>query len=239
MHTMKSIYINGDSYSAPDQSLTVYSQHLAQLTGRTVINRARSGMGNRNIIRTTLQDLHQAEPCVCVVALSFIHREELWCADAVWQRNPQLHARMRSTERQQGSRFITDSWLSDADTNSLPLGHRRYMDICRQWSDAYVDLYMLAHSLTQLGHDYYIFGAAHNTIGAPELDFQYRGYLFNLPQYQWCQQNPRIRMLEQFDIPTWAQDRGITTTSTGHLDTEGHLLFAQWLQAEMVAQGLL
>jgi hypothetical protein len=234
---MKSIYINGDSLSAPDPSLTVYSQHLAQLTGRTVINRAHQGVGNRNIIRTTLEDLHRADAQVCVVALSFIDREELWCDDRVWQHNPQLSHRIRGTERQQGSRFVTDSWLTELD--SLPLGHRRYMDICRQWTDAYVDLYMLAHSLTQLGHDYYIFGAAHNSMGAPELDFRYRGYLFNLPQYKWCQQNPRIRLLEQFDIPTWARDRGIATSRTGHLDTAGHLLFAQWLQQQLVSLNLI
>lgn len=234
---MRSIYINGDSYSAPSYHHKVYSDFLQDTTGRNIDNQAMTGACNRNIIRNTLQDLHNKEPTLCILGLSFITREELWVNNNDQWNNKKTHLahKIRTKERKLGSRFVTDSWME----NELPPGYRRYMDICRQWCDAYVDLYMLANTLTQLGHDYYIFGAAHNTMGSPELDFGYLGYLFNLPQYIWCKQNPRILALEEFDIPAWAKNREIKTTETGHLFEEGHEQFAYWLKERLLEQKLL
>jgi hypothetical protein len=233
---MQSIYINGDSYSAPCYH-KVYGDFLQHSTGRTVDNQASIGVGNRNIIRNTLQDLNNKEPTLCILGLSFITREELWVNDKNQWNDTKINikTRIREKERKQGSRFVTDSWME----NNLPPGYRRYLDICRQWCDAYVDLYMLAHTLTQLGHDYYIFGAAHNSMGGTELDVDYQGYLFNLPQYIWCKQNPRILALEEFDIPSWAQNEKIKTTETGHLLEEGHKQFADWLKERLEEQKLL
>lgn len=233
---MRSIYINGDSYSAPKQQHRVYGDFLQEITGIPVDNQALVGAGNRNIIRNTVADLSRREPTLCVLGLSFITREELWATDDQWNdKEIRLATRIRDRERRLGSRFITDSWLE----KNPPPGYRRYMDICRQWCDAYMDLHMLAHTLTQMNHSYYIFGAAHNSMGDPELDFGYRGYLFNLPQYIWCRQNPHIIPLEEFDIPRWARDRNTDTTETGHLLEEGHRRFAEWLAEQLKKTKLL
>jgi len=78
---MTILYVNGDSYSAPDEKFKVYSEILGEKLSVPVVNDAMAGSSNDRIFRTTLEyisSLGDDEKPLVIIGFSFLTREETW-----------------------------------------------------------------------------------------------------------------------------------------------------------------
>jgi len=169
---------------------------------------------------------------IVIVGNSFVTRTDTWVQKSetveYWDRHSH-------PERKNGNRSIPLQHFDDKHKSWF-----RTMDICTQWQQYYYGLFCFAHTLKSLGHDFFLFNAANNPIGEPELDEHFRGYLFNTPYYIWSHSQPNILPGDTFSIPSWCEENSVGTTDTGHIaDDEGCLLFSKWLHKQMLEGKLL
>jgi hypothetical protein len=211
------IYVNGDSYSA---GITPYSKFLNDLTDIPVINDAMAGSSNDRIFRTTLEyctTIPKTKKSLIIIGFSFVTREETWIKNI----SPYSH-RIKDYP---GSKFISTGWLDRDPVNTQTQHLIIDQNINKQMVNFYTKLFMLSQTLKQLDVPYFIFSAANNS-DFKELDWN---SLNNLNIHQLVKQDTSIANLHTFNIPTWADEHQIPTTSTGHLYTDGHKQFADFL----------
>jgi len=223
------IFINGDSYSATTQHTTTYSQYLKNLTDTTVINQAMAGGSNDRIFRTTLEyclGCTADKTPLIMIGFSFIPREETWLEN--------IDAYAQKIKDYPGSKFVTTDWINYKDLDCLTKQAIIDQNINKQMINFYTKLFMLTQTLQRLGFPYFLFSAADNT------DYKNLNWdsLRSLKLYQAVLQDPNIFDLHQFNIPKWAKDHVLTTTETGHLYTDGHEKFANFLYTKVVSKYL-
>lgn len=219
------ILVAGDSYSME------WPKQFSTLIPNQITNVSSYGRSNLFVWSSALNYLAKVDKKhIVIIGNSFITRTDTWVEKTKNFWEPKGHP-----ERKTGNR-------------STPLQHfeKKYeqwfktSDICTLWQSYYVELYSIAHTLQSLGHDFFLFNAAINVMGDPELDGDFTGYLFNTPYYKWCHSQPNILPGDTFSIPTWCKDNDVKTTSTGHIaEAEGCLVFSKWLHKQMTEAKLL
>jgi hypothetical protein len=199
------IYVNGDSYSAENNEITVYSKYIEELLGDTVINSAVVGSSNDRIIRTTIEDCLKFSPSLAIIGLSFITREEVWWKDS-------LVTLDSIKDDKQGWNSFKDKIVD--------------LNINHQMIHFYTKVFMLIKTLEQLNIDYLIFSAADN------IDFRALNwdYLKTFRHVNLIWENQKVIDFHSFNVPLWAKENNYPTTATGHLLTSnGHYNFANYL----------
>ena len=221
------ILIAGDSYSLN------WPAQFSKLVPNPIKNISSRGRSNLFIWSSTVNYLARVKTKhTVIVGNSFITRKDTWVENQI---NKKTWDEVQHPERKNGNL-------------SMPLQHYdkkyeewfRTSDICTLWQEYYYNLFCFAHTLKSLGHDFFLFNAAVNVMGDPELDSYFRGYLFNTPYYNWCHSQPNILPGDTFSIPEWCGKNNVKTTDTGHIaDDEGCLVFSKWLHKQMVEAKLL
>ena len=221
------ILVAGDSYSLE------WPKQFSKIIQNPVTNISSQGRSNLFVWSSAINYLMQTNTKhIVIVGNSFITRTDTWIEKSekkeYWEYG-------QHPERKNGNK-------------STPLQHHdnkykawfRTSDICTLWQEYYHDLFCFAHTLKSLGHDFFLFNAAVNVMGDPELDSDFRGYLFNTPYYIWCHSQPNILPGHTFSIPEWCEGNKVKTTDTGHIaDDEGCLVFSKWLHKQMLEGKLL
>ena len=221
------ILIAGDSYSLD------WPAQFSKLVPNPIKNISSHGRSNLFIWSSTVNYLARVKTKhTVIVGNSFITRKDTWVENQI---NKKTWDEVQHPERKNGNLSMP-----------LQLYDKKYeewfrtSDICTLWQEYYYNLFCFAHTLKSLGHNFFLFNAAVNVMGDPELDFNFRGYLFNTPYYNWCHSQPNILPGDTFSIPTWCEGNNVETTSTGHIaDAEGCLVFSKWLYKQMVEAKLL
>jgi hypothetical protein len=221
MNKYDSIYINGDSYSAPIADQLVYGDYLKTSLDIEVVNRARRGSSNHRIFRTSLEDLSDKNNCLAIIGLSFITRDETWYEG----NDPDIQSNIPDTDTYSATRLITLDYLMEYDSWQKIKDNIVDMNVNRQLTHFYTNLFMFANTLENLGIDYFIFSAADNQ------DWRKANWPFitSLKTTQWCSANKNIHQLHKFCIPKFAQENNLPTNSTGHLYADGHEMFSKYL----------
>ncbi|CAB4137918.1 hypothetical protein UFOVP328_133 [uncultured Caudovirales phage] len=215
------LYVNGDSYSADMANFKVYGHYLADKLSIPLINQASVGSCNDRIFRTTMEyiaSLSDQEKPLIVIGFSFFTRDEVWLKNIDNYKN-----HIQDFDQ---SHFVSMAWLLqnkniDAETKSLIVEQ----NINKQIINFYTKLYMLTKILKSLNLTYFIFSAAENE---DYKDINW-GSLNNLSMYRSVVQDPNVCDFQKFNIPSWARTNNITTTKTGHLLSDGHYKFADFL----------
>ena len=221
------ILIAGDSYSLD------WPAQFSKLVPNPIKNISSHGRSNLFIWSSTVNYLARVKTKhTVIVGNSFITRKDTSVENQI---NKKTWDEVQHPERKNGNLSMP-----------LQLYDKKYeewfrtSDICTLWQEYYYNLFCFAHTLKSLGHNFFLFNAAVNVMGDPELNFDFRGYLFNTPYYNWCHSQPNILPGDTFSIPTWCEGNNVETTSTGHIaDAEGCLVFSKWLYKQMVEAKLL
>ena len=221
------ILVSGDSYSVE------WPHQFSKLISNPVTNISSRGRSNLFIWSSTINYLCKKNVShIVIVGNSFVTRTDNWTEKSktkeYWESrgHPERKSGNKSLPLQQFEKKYKD-WFRTAD-------------ICVLWQQYYYGLFCFAHTLKSLGHDYLLFNAAHNTIGDPELDDDFRGYLQNTPYYIWSHSQPNILPGNTFSIPEWCKENNIETTDTGHIANEhGCLIFSKWVYQKMLDGKLL
>jgi len=223
------LLINGDSYSAPQES-KVYGDFLGEALGIPVKNFAIRGSNNDRILRSTIeyiQDIKQVytNPLV-IVGWSFIRRREVW----YYGNNEKI---MKKWQINDQSRFITLDHLLNEGLATLEQKALVNDDssLHKQLTDFYTNLYLFGNLIESLGLDYLCFSSGDNT----DCPIHCFPFINSLHQVQWVAQNKNFYKLHDFCIRKWASENAINTTSvTGHLSEQGHKKFADLLLSELL-----
>lgn len=221
------ILVAGDSYSVE------WPKQFAGLIPNPVTNISSKGRSNLFIWSSVVNYLTKVnKKHLVIVGNSFITRTDTWVENSVekefWEdRSHPEHKRGNQSVPLQHFSKKYDQWF-------------RTSDICTLWQSYYFGLYSFAHTLNSLGHDFFLFNAAVNVMGEPDLNSDFRGYLDNTPYYKWCHSQSNILPGNTFSVPDWCKNNGVKTTDTGHIaDEEGCLVFAKWLHTQLVKDKLL
>jgi hypothetical protein len=221
------ILIAGDSYSID------WPKQFSKIIQNPITNISSRGRSNLFVWSSAINYLTKVDTKhIVIVGNSFITRTDTW------------------VEKTKTKEYWEEGWHPERKNGnrSMPLQHfnKKYeewfrtSDVCTLWQSYYFGLYSFAHTLKSLGHDFFLFNAAVNEIGGPDLDFNFRGYLFNTPYYNWCHSQPNILPGDTFSIPEWCVKNNVKTTDTGHIaDDEGCLVFSKWLHEQIVQIKLL
>ena len=226
------ILINGDSYSALHSDKKVYSQWLAEQLNIPVKNVAAIGCSNQRILRSSIEHVKQLReefqnPLV-LIGWSFVHRLEVWYPG----NNEEIIKKIPDTTISPGSKLITLDWV--LNSNEATIAHKALVDdiqVPKQLTDFYTNLYMFGNLLESMNLDYRFFSAARNI----DCSIKYYPHLHSLTQSRWVTDNPRILKLHEFCISTWAKDNDPECDPvTGHLSESGHQKFAEFLIGNVI-----
>lgn len=221
------ILVAGDSYS------TDWPKQFQKLITTPVVNISSQGRSNLFIWSSTINYLLKNNTKhIVIVGNSFVSRTENWVekSTTITDWDGPGHP-----ERNNGNKSIPLQLFNDKHQAWF-----RTADICTLWQQYYLGLFCFAHTLKSLGHNFFFFNAANNTMGEPEIDDDFRGYLFNTPFYIWSHSQPNILPGDTFSIPSWCKENNVETTHTGHIaNDEGCLTFSKWLHQKMVGCKLL
>jgi hypothetical protein len=216
------IYVNGDSYSAKNADFKCYSECLQDKLDIPVYNNAIMGSNNYRIIRITLENILemrvQYPRMLAILGMSFITRDEIWHDE-----NSKKSLAVPDLTEFPGSKLITSRVLNG--TWDEIKDHIVDLNINRQLVHFYTNLYMLTQTLEKHNIDYFIFSAAKND-GWKEANWS---FINSLRIVKECNSNPKIFNLHNFSIPVFAEQNGISTTSSGHMYSDGHDKFSEFL----------
>lgn len=222
------LLINGDSYSAPNNS-KVYGDFLAENLNIPVKNFAIAGSNNDRILRSTieyLEDIKQEykNPLV-IVGWSFVRRLEVW----YYGNNKKI---LNNVPDNSNSRFVTLDWL--LGSNEATLEQRALVNedlfVHKQLTDFYTKLYLFGKLLESFNLDYFCFSGAKNT----DCPIHCFPYVESLHQVQWVNQSNKFFKLHDFCIMEWAfKNDSDCHPVTGHLSENGHQKFADLLLTEL------
>jgi hypothetical protein len=164
---------------------------------------------------------HNEKPLV-VLGFSFITREEIWIDNFA-----DYNHRVKDYT---GSQFVSLDWLKNSDITDDIKHIIVDQNINSQVVHFYTKLYMLTGFLKGLDIPYFIFS------GATNVDFRKLNWtsLNNLKLYQHIVNDPNIINFKTFNIPAWAKQHNISTTQTGHLLSDGHVQFAEFLYNKII-----
>ena len=226
------IVVNGDSYSAPDPSIQVYSEWLSTKLNIPVKNFSAIGCSNQRILRSSIEYVNQVKadysnPLI-LIGWSFVHRLEVWYPG----NNEEIVGRIPDKSLSPESKLITLDWV--LNSKEATIEHKALVNdvqLPKQLTDFYTNLYMFGQLLESMNIDYRFFSAANNT----NCSINYYPHLQSLAQVQWVAHNPRIHKLHSFCIPRWAKendpDRNV---QTGHLSKLGHEKFADFVLTNLI-----
>jgi hypothetical protein len=221
------IFVNGDSYSAP-QGNKVYADFLGDSVGVPVKNYALAGSNNDRILRTSIEFLNQIKteyknPLV-IIGWSFVNRIEIW-ED---RENLSILNNIPDRNYFPGIKFITIDHLLNSNNATVEQKSLVLNDIHRhkQLMNFYTNLYLFSHLLDLLNFDYRFFSAADNkrffSTDYPTLDLH--------SQVQWVKNNKKNYKFDSFCIQQWANiNDSECDPTTGHLSENGHKKFAKVL----------
>lgn len=215
------IIVEGDSYSAKRKNHLVYSDFLSTMTDNNhVLNFAVEGSTNKRIFRSALEQSviakKQFDRVLCIIGYSFVHRKEIW-----YTGNDET-----ALNRCYNGKLITATWLNETDyKKTVSLSDLNDNLVYTHFFD---ELFMFYNSLENIGCDYYIFSAAENRF--PKYDVQ---FIQSLPNYKACKENSKIVPIENFCIKDFAKVKKLNTGRYGHLDEQGHKIFAKHLIKEI------
>ena len=221
------ILIAGDSYSLD------WPAQFSKLVPNPIKNISSHGRSNLFIWSSTVNYLARVKTKhTVIVGNSFITRKDTWVENQI---NKKTWDEVQHPERKNGNLSMP-----------LQLYDKKYeewfrtSDICTLWQEYYYNLFCFAHTLKSLGHNFFLFNAAVNVMGDPELDFNFRGYLFNTPYYSWCHSQPNILPGDTFSISEWCVENNVKKLDSGHIaDDEGCLVFSKWLHNRLLQGKLL
>jgi len=223
------LYINGDSYSADVDNISVYGQVLAKTFNVNYINKAIPGSSNDRIFRTTIEDCLKLKSYnqnfFALIGLSFITREEVWAPETS---DLSIVSKFDSS----GScKLVTRDFLSRSELSAYRLQSLVDEDINTQFAHFFYKLFMFTSTLENLQIPYFIFSAATNVKSMSNL-----GYILGTESYQSLAKRKNIVDIFDLSIPSWAKQNNITTTPTGQLkDTDSHSKFAKYLYTEYLS----
>lgn len=225
------IIINGDSYSALNKDLTVYSQFLQDKLGINVSNIAWTGSNNDRIVRSTIERVLLAKQSkkrlLVIIGWSFVRRIEVW----YYGKSPVVKARIPdkiNTDAHKNPSFVSLEVL--ATLGEITVEQKCLLSddlfVHKQLTDFYTNVYLLSQFLENNNVDYLFFSAAKNT----EIPINSFPYIENLQHVQEVTNNKRIIDLHDFHFKNWASknDPGAHPV-TGHLSTDGHEKFSNLL----------
>jgi hypothetical protein len=224
------IFINGDSYSAPNKNQKVYADFLSERLGIPVVNVAISGSNNDRITRSSIEEIvklkQQYQNPLIIIGWSFIRRLEVW----YYGNSPTVINHVPDSEQ---SRFITLDHL--INVNEATIEQKCLINgdlfIHKQLMNFYTNLYTFAHTLKSQNLSYVFFSAAKNT----DCPIHCFPYIESLSQVQWVVANKKIYKLHEFCILNWAKENDPDSYPiTGHLSTNGHELFANFMLEHMI-----
>jgi hypothetical protein len=224
------IFINGDSYSEPKKNEKVYADFLSERLGIPVVNIAISGSNNDRITRSSIESIEklktQYQNPLIIIGWSFIRRLEVW----YYGNSQTVINRVPDSDQ---SRFITLDHL--INVNEATVEQKCLINgdlfIHKQLMNFYTNLYTFAHTLKSQNLSYVFFSAAKNT-DCPVNCFP---YIESLSQVQWVVANKKIYKLHEFCILNWAKENDPDSHPvTGHLSTNGHELFANFMLEHMI-----
>lgn len=219
------VYINGDSYSAPDRG-KCYGHFVSEILNVPVENHAVPGNNNQAITRTTIEHVNQLKsqyqrPLI-LIAWSYVHRQEVWYSG----RNPAVLDKLSGNNR-----LITLDWLLNLDPDPEYKALIIADQTAKQLTDFYTNLYLLSSYLESKNIEYRFFSGANNRSCAVD---RYP-HVFGLHQCQWVSSNPKIYQLHDFSIAHWARNNDPDRRpETNHLSVPGHGRFAQFLLDNIV-----
>jgi len=221
------IYVNGDSYSARMTNQQVYSDFLRKRLQQFVINQAVIGSNNNRIFRTSIESLiklRQASPdneILAIIGISFVTRDEIWYED----NDQKILSKIPDLNHYPESKLITADFLLSDNMWSTAKAILLDLNINRQLTHFYTNLFMFVNTLKMYNIDYLIFSGANNENWG---NAQWN-YLKSLEMFKICGTDSNIIDLHKFSIPKFAETNNIATTSTGHLLEDGHEKFSQFL----------
>lgn len=216
----KLIYVNGDSYSADINKFECYATHLGRAFNIPLVNSATPGSSNDRIFRKTISDLARLREnnsdILAIIGFSFVQRIEVYVDDV--KSHTQMPEYLGQTEG--GGGFVTKH-PGDLAVRDAWLVHPNHL-----MAHFYTRVHMLTKVLESMGCKYLMFSAAYN-INWAEYDSELVETEYSANE---CIKNPNIINFHEFCIPGWAKDMGIGTTDTGHLLSDGHQKFAEFLE---------
>lgn len=233
------ILINGDSYTAPAEQFSVYSEILGQKHNLPVVNIAVQGSNNDRILRSTLEKVlelkSQNKNPLVIVAWSFVRRLEVW----YYGNNKTILDKIPdSTDKPQHllPRFVTLDMLikENAATIEQKCLIQEDLFVHKQLTDFYTNMYLLANTLTSLNVEWFMFSAARNTDLSPDCF----PYINSLQYVQWCLKQKNIYKLHEFCIKDWSLENDPDRKpNTGHLSKQGHIDFSAVLEKWLIDAG--
>ena len=220
------IYINGDSYSAPDENFKVWAEHLSDITKKNVTNHSTPGSNNDRIFRSSIEYLNNNNCKIVILATSFLTREEFW--DNTWGFKGYIH----KDELAIGSKFITSTFYEDKYDL---FRSRKLFDLHKPVVDYYQNCYYFSMYCRSKDIKYFIFPAAQNLLDGEFWDPDFLVYLKKLTIYKEVVEDENIWDINSFSQKDWAEKNNLTITDSSHLtDTESHKMFAEHLYNERI-----
>jgi hypothetical protein len=227
------LFLNGDSYSAPDSNKTIYGDFLSRALEVPLINKSVPGSNNDRIMRSSVEiitDLiQQGKTPMVVLGLSFIRRLEVW----YYGNNKNLLSKIpdRDPDSSNNLQLITLDHLMH--TNEITSDQKALFlettdTLHKRLVDFYMNLFFFCHWIEKMNLPYFVFSPASN-MDCTTFSLNISGLKF----IDWCQNNPRIWKLTDFCFKDWAQHNDADAESTGHLSTVGHKKFASLLFTEL------
>ena len=225
------ILVNGDSYSAPKESL-VWADHLSTALNLPLVNLAVAGSNNKRILRSTIECLESdamigKRPLV-VIGWSFLSRMEVWYygnTKEVLERAPDNQSR----DVESKLRFITLDWIlgtKDATDYHKNLVSNGLDEKHKVITDFYTDLFLITQYLKYKQFRYFFFSS-----GFQE---EYNPYWYcpatDLHLCYHTLNDPAIKNFSDFSLAKWARDNDPQCEKTYHLSTTGHKTFSQYLR---------
>jgi hypothetical protein len=222
------IFVNGDSYSAPNFKIKVYADWLAEILKIPVINVAVPGSNNQRITRSTVEHLNTTlniykNPLV-IIGWSFLRRREVWYYGADNSVSTDIPDCILPKDDPINPRLITLDFL--LKSNKATLEQKMLVDsdlhIHKLLADFYTNIFLIEQHLDNLNLDYIMFSAADNTDSRLS-DYPYQSGLY---QTRAVENNNKIWPLHDFCIKKFAQANDPDHTETYHLSESGHNKFA-------------
>ncbi len=221
---MKKLFINGDSFSAPQKNHKVYGDYLAEKLQVDVINYAMPGSSNARIIRTTVDFIIENGYDYCfILALSYVNRHETW---ATWLED-KTWAIMSNLNKNSNIKLITEDFVVDTLLRNSSLHKQDFLtrNSNKEIVYLYKDLWLLKELLKKNNSKYLFFSGAPN-INSPDVEWWVLNELYTVRELK---KDENYIDIFEFNMPKWAEENNLLINETKHLEESAHEKFADFL----------
>lgn len=221
---MKKLFINGDSFSAPQKDIKVYADYLAEKLQIEVVNYAVPGSSNARIIRTTIDFIiENGYDYYFVLALSYVNRHETW---ATWLED-KTWAIMSNLNKNSNIKLITEDFVVDSILQNNLLHKQDFLtrNSNKEIVYLYKDLWLLKELLQKNNSKYLFFSGAPN-INLPDIEWWVLNNLFTVRELK---KDKNYIDIFEFNLPKWAQEHNLPVNETKHLEESAHEKLADFL----------